>query len=63
LGVGGCGLSQQEFLDAGCCIGLVDLTLTLKEVGDFVQENWHILIWQLISEHIDELYASSLQLA
>jgi hypothetical protein len=63
LGVGGCGLSEQEFLNAGCCIGLVDLTLTLKEVGDLIQENWDILIWQLIPEHIDELNASSLQLA
>jgi hypothetical protein len=63
LGVGGCSLSEQEFLDAGCCIRLVDLTLTLKEVCDFVQKNWDVLIWQLIPEHIDELNASSLQLA
>jgi hypothetical protein len=63
LGVGGCSLSEQEFLDAGCCIGLVDLALTLEEVGDLVQENWHVLIGQLIPEHIDELNASSLQLA
>jgi hypothetical protein len=63
LGVGGCSLSEQEFLNAGCCIGLVNLTFTLEEVGDLIQENWDVLIGQLIPEHIDELYASSLQLA
>jgi hypothetical protein len=63
LGVGRCCLSEQEFLNAGCCIGLVDLALTLKEVGDLIQENWNVLIWELIPEHIDELNASSLQLA
>ena len=63
LAVGGCSLSEQEFLNAGCCIGLVHLTLTLKEVGDLIQENWDVLIWQLIPEHIDELNASCLQLA
>jgi hypothetical protein len=62
LRIRGCGLSEQELLDAGGCIGLVNLALTLEEVGDLVQEDWDVLVWQLVPEHVDELNTSRFQL-
>jgi len=41
---------------------LVDLTLALQKVGYLVQEDWDVLIWELVPEHVDELNASSLKL-
>lgn len=42
---------------------MINVALTLKEIGHFIQEDWHILIRKLISEHIDELDACCLELA
>ena len=63
LGIRRGGLSEQELLDASRCIGLVHLALTLEEIGYLVQEDWDILIWQLVPKHVDELNASSFELA
>jgi hypothetical protein len=41
---------------------LVDLALTLQKVGYLVQEDWDVLIWELVPEHVDELNASSFEL-
>jgi hypothetical protein len=63
LGIRRGGLSEQELLDGSRCIGLVNLALTLEEIGYLVQEDWDVLVGELVSEHVDELNASSFELA